>query len=102
MGLSAGGTLHSRVVAGPGWSLRLATMSLICVADIEGSNGGETHCSDVLFEGSGSNGEHEEHEEHEERGAGGGSGVGIGKEWMPMSIAYGSRALAGGEACDAA
>jgi hypothetical protein len=38
-------------------------MSLICVADIEGSNGGETHCSDVLFEGSGSNGEHEEHEE---------------------------------------
>ena len=99
MGLSAGGTLHSRVVAGPGtWSLRLATMSLICVADIEGSNGGETQSSDV-FEGSGSNGEHEE---HEERGAGGGSGVGVGKEWMPMSIAYGSRALAGGEACDAA
>ena len=99
MGLSAGGTLHSRVVAGPGtWSLRLATMSLICVADIEGSNGGETQSSDV-FEGSGSNGEHEE---HEERGAGGGSGVGVGKEWMPMPIANGSRALAGGEACDAA
>ena len=98
MGLSAGGTLHSRVVAGPCWSLRLATMSLICVADIEGSNGGETQSSDV-FEGSGSNGEHEE---HEERGAGGGSGVGVGKEWMPMPIANGSRALAGGEACDAA
>ena len=99
MGLSAGGTLHSRVVAGPGtWSLRLATMSLICVADIERSNGGETQSSDV-FEGSGSNGEHEE---HEERGAGGGSGVGVGKEWMPMPIANGSRALAGGEACDAA